>query len=284
MKLKMSSAGYWLVAFVLILAAACGGGGGGGGTSTNGNGGGNGGSGGNFSLGTQFGLQGFFIEFQDGGGTPVDPVNLRVGSTVKLQGVFWNKSGQKTNLNNAITLSGSTGGATLDASRNLRSSNATGFFQANMTVVVNGVNEVITQQVRFTNSTVVVQGTVNTFKSKAPKYLQIDIFDPNGNKVGAGTVAGNGSFRATVTTTSANRFTINSASIDNFNNSNIATDTDHRMYRVVRYQSANYPAGDISCTPFLPALSASGATLPAIVYIPEVSSGPPPVPDGCLNN
>jgi hypothetical protein len=265
MKKKMGSAGYWLVALLLILAVACGGGGGGGSSSGGGNGGG----------GAQSVVPGIFIEAQNGSGQTIDIANLRPGTTAQVRLVRYDALGNRTVLTpTSISISGNTAGVTFSGG-NLSANAPTGYFEINASFS----GDAYSADGHFTNSTIQVSGFVNTFlNTKKPKNLQLDFYNNAGSLVGVATVDGTGAFHGFMDSSAATRFTVDVDSVDNFNND---PGNANRLYKVFRYQSTNFTSGDFACSAALPALGATGATLPATVFVPEVSSGPPPPPSGC---
>ncbi len=283
MKMKFGSAGHFLVAFVLVLAIACGGGGGGGGgggANAGGNAGGNGGGGGsNTSLGAATAFPGFYLEFQDGSGVPVDPLNLRPGTTVKVQAAGYDSLGNKTTLSTTGVSVNGGAGVVVDANRNMTGSAATGFFQVSGNVTIAGVPRTLTQECRYTTQTAVVQGNVRTLTgSRAVKFLQVDVYDTNGNRIGSALCSGTGAFKI-YTTTAARKFNLNNTSLDQINANNSLN--QFRLYKILRYSSTYFNTGDVSCAADLPSFNGATATLPANAIVLEVSSGPPPPPTGC---
>lgn len=282
MKMKFGSVGHVLVAFLLVLAiASCGGsGGGGGGATTVGTTvGTNAGGGSNISLGAGTAFPGFYLEFQDSSGVPVDPLNLRPGTTVRVQAVGYDTASNKTTLTTTnVVVNGGTG-VTVDANRDMRGSSATGFFQVSATVTIAGTPRTLNQECRYTVQTALVKGNARTIVGSRPvKFLQIDVYDVAGTRIGSGLSSSSGEFNI-YTTTAARSFTFNTAGIDRINESN--TLNQYRLYRILRYASKYYNAGDVACAASLPSFSGSTLTLPSTAIIPEVSSGPPPPPSGC---
>lgn len=265
--MKRSSVVWAVGAWAVMAALLVGCGGGGGGASTGGSGGGGG-------TGSAAREAGQYMEFVNGSGAVVDPMNFNQGQVVQAVIANYDPSGNRSLIPaTGYTISGAgASGVSLTPTGQLVITTAgTGRFNVRVTTTVAGTNRTFDHDgfAPGPGATNIVRGAVVNSAGVPIVGIQVELFDDLGNLVGGGVTGPGGSFNSRTTAT-GRRLTMRPQTVP------------PSLFRALQYQGKNYALAGVTCTITLPA-TAPGAQfqLPANLVLVRQLDGPPPPPDGC---
>lgn len=218
---------------------------------------------------------GTYIEVHGSGASGrMDPLNLRPGQSGTLQLVRYTADGSRTVLRPTWSVQGAGGAVTVEpATGSLQVIGpATGVFgfSANLAGTIHQ------QDGRVVQETTTVSGVVRpVFSSLGVRFIQIELFDDAGNKVGGAVTDGDGRFQASVPAVSlhlgAKQTTIPTHRVG----------TAPGFYRILRYNALNFLPEDSTCRiPIGTPTSGGDNALPFTVELVPLTQMPP-FPNGC---
>lgn len=251
--------GLWLLlTTMLLIALGCGGGGG---STSN-------------PPPTGVPAPGQYLEFFLGN-NQIDPMQAVVGQTLLVRVVNYDGVGNRTELpgSNWVLSGPGAGSVSLSQAGVLTiNSQPSGIFTISASTTVGGQARTVVADVFVPSSlaTTRVSGRIlSTNGTTGLVYLQVRFYDAGGNLVGGATTTDGGYFTGTTLNTAV-WLTVKPETIPS------------AYYRTLRYQGENYATTGTTCLVPLPTLS-SGANnqLPASIFVPRLTDGPPPPPSGC---